>query len=129
MRRPDATEDPAAGFTLIEVIVSFLILAMVLGSATLSISYSARLYRKADEISAAGQLAQGLIAEKFDRRPGQPEREAGTEGALRWTITRKILAGAFTANGGRLIGFDLALTDRSGRVLDRYSSLYVERQP
>ena len=73
----EPNDSSESGFTLIEVIVSFLILATVLGSTTLSISYSASLYRKADQIRVADQLAENVIAERFDTRPQQPENEMG----------------------------------------------------
>lgn len=114
------------GFTLIEVIIAFLMLAMVLASTALSVSYSSRLYRRADEARAARGLAEQLVAEKLVRTPQQPEQESGTSDEIRWTIARKILSSHFGAGGGNLVSFDLDLRDRSGRLIDRYSSVYVE---
>jgi general secretion pathway protein I len=125
----ESTADARDGFTLIEVIVAFLVLATVLGSATVSISYSSKLYSRADEIRMAGELAERLIAEKFDHRSGQGDSEAGTNGVLHWRIARHLLASDFTAAGGRLIGFDLTILDRRGQVLDQCDTIYVERQP
>jgi type II secretory pathway pseudopilin PulG len=126
----EKVEEAGAGFTLIEVIISFLILSLVLAGTTLSVSYSARLYRKADETRLAAELAERLIAERFDTRPGQAEHEAQSDGSgLRWSIDRKVLTHEVTANGGRMIGFDFTIFDGNGNVLDRYRSFYVERQP
>ena len=122
-RLHDATD----GFTLIEVIIAFLMLAMVLASTALSVSYSSRLYRRADEARAARDLAEQLVAEKLVRTPQQPEQESGASGEIRWTIARKIVASHFGPDGGNLVGFDLDLRDRDGRLIDRYSSVYVER--
>jgi general secretion pathway protein I len=124
----EPTTDARDGFTLIEVIVAFLVLATVLGSATMSISYSSKLYRRADEIRMAGELAERLIAEKFDHRPGQSDSEAGVDGVLRWTIARHPLTNEFTVSGGRLVTFELTILDHRGQVLDKYNTIYVERQ-
>lgn len=125
----DRRDAPESGFTLIEVIVAFVILSAVLASVTVSISYSSKLYRRADEARTAGELAARLIAEKFDRRPGLSASETGSDGSLRWKLTRHPLAQEFTAAGGRLVAFELTILDRRGQTLEQYNTLYVERQP
>ena len=116
------------GFTLLETIVAFVILSMVLGAATLSVSYSARLYHRADQIRAANQLAEQLIAERFERGPNQPRQEAGREGDLAWAIRRQEAARS-AMNGTRLMAFDLRISDRSGRILAQHQSYYIEAAP
>jgi type II secretory pathway pseudopilin PulG len=128
MQVDEREDSPIAGFTLIEVIVAFVVLALVLGSVTLSISYSGRLYHRADQVTLAGDLAERVIAERFNKVPQQLEHESGSDGSLRWTVERRVLADDFTGKGGRLMEFDLELLDTGGRVVDHYETLYVERQ-
>jgi len=117
---------PDAGFTLIEVIVSFVILATVLGSATLSLSYSARLGREADVRRLAVQCAERVIAEKFSRRPDLPVSENGSDGDCRWHITRRIAKAAYTESGRRLIVFGLEILNNEGRRAEAFETYYVE---
>jgi type II secretion system protein I len=119
---------PSAGFTLIEVLVAFGILALVVGSAMVSISYSSRLFGRADEVRRAEVLAESLIAEKFTRAPGQAEHESGTTAGLRWTVTRAVRS-EDPAGGTRVIDFNLELATQKGRMIDRYSTVYVEQGP
>ena len=117
---------PDAGFTLIEVIVSFVILATVLGSATLSLSYSARLGREADMKRLAVQCAERVIAEKFSRRPDLPESENGGDDDCRWHITRRMAKAAYTESGRNLIVFNIEILNDDGRRADAFETYYVE---
>lgn len=120
---------PDAGFTLIEVIVSFVILATVLGSATLSLSYSARLGRQADVRRLAAQCAERVIAEKFSSQPDLPEAENGSDGDCRWRITRRMAKAAYTESGRNLIVFNLEILNDDGRRADAFETYYVEAIP
>lgn len=117
---------PTAGFTLIEVIVSFVLLAAVLGSATLSLSYSAKLGREGEAKRLAVQCAERVIAEKFTRLPGLPDTEAGDNGDCKWRIDRKMLKAAYTESGRNLVAFRLEILDGGGRPIDKFESYYVE---
>lgn len=119
-----------AGFTLIEVIVSFVILALVMGSATLSLSYSARLHRNGEAKRLAMVCAQRVLAERFDRRAGLPSSETGADGAdCRWRITRGIVRPAFTASGRTLMSLRLEILDQEGRPREAFETYYVEALP
>lgn len=126
MPNPDA--ESQAGFTLLETIVAFVILSIVLGAATLSISYSARLYQRADRIRAANQLAERLVAERFDTGLDQQGGEDGREGELGWHIRRREAAKSQTA-GAKLMAFELMVLDRSGQALAHYQSFYMADAP
>jgi len=122
------SENRGAGFTLLEVIVAFLVLSMVLGSAMLSISYSTRLHRKANDLVVVHDLIEQLIAEKFRPTIGQPAQETGkTENGLQWKIDRRVISEQFTPAGDRLMQFRLQISDRRHRILEQVASLYVEQ--
>ena len=128
MRHADG-QAPDAGFTLIEVIVSFVILATVLGSATLSLSYSARLGREADVRRLAVQCAERVIAEKFSRQPDLPVSDNGSDEDCRWRITRRMAKAAYTESGRNLIVFSLEILNNDGRRADAFETYYVEAIP
>lgn len=115
-----------AGFTLVEVIVSFVILATVLGGVTLSVSNSARLGREAAAKRLAVQCAERVIAEKFDRRPDLPQVETGGDENCRWRIARKLAKAAYTESSRNLIAFRLEILDDRGRPADVFETYYIE---
>ena len=115
-----------AGFTLVEVIVSFVILAMVLGSATLSVAYSARLDRQAEEKRLAVECAERVIAERFSRLPGAPLSETGADQDCRWRITRKAIKPKYTESGRGLVAFRLEVLGETGRTIETFDTYYVE---
>jgi type II secretory pathway pseudopilin PulG len=119
-----------AGFTLIEVIVSFVILTTVLGSVTLSLSYSARLNRQGDAKRSALTCAERFLAEKFDRRPGQPATESGIDGeGCHWRAVKKIAKAAYTESGRNLMALRLEILDPRGAPIDAFDTFYVEDTP
>lgn len=119
-----------AGFTLVEVIVSFTILALVLGSVTVSLSYAARLHRASEAKQSAMSCAERLIAEKLDEAPGLPATEGGAdEGGCRWRITRRIARTAFAESARSLVAFRLEILDDQQHPIDAFETFYVERLP
>ena len=129
MRNPDMAP-PNAGFTLIEVIVSFVILATILGSVTLSLSYSTKLNHQAEAKRGAVLCAERFFAERFDRRPGKPGTESGAEGEdCRWRVGRTIKNAAYTDSGRPLMALHLEIMDRQGAPIDVFDTYYVEDLP
>ncbi|MBN6152657.1 prepilin-type N-terminal cleavage/methylation domain-containing protein [Xanthomonas sp. AmX2] len=76
------------GYTLIEVIVAFALLALALTLLLGSLSGAARQVKRADELSRATLYAQSLLAEQGTEQPLQPGREQGSfeQGRYRWTL-------------------------------------------
>lgn len=122
----DAHIHAESGFTLIEVLVAFLILSMALGGAMASIAYSSQLYRKADELSASHSLAQQIIAEKFWVQTVDILDETG-EGpkGLRWRISTSMLQDNFARTGKQLRQFELEVSNGRGQKIETYRTLYV----
>lgn len=119
-----------AGFTLIEVIVSFIILAMVLGSVTLSLSYAARLHRMSDAKQSAITCAERVVAERLSRSPNLPQRESSADDEdCHWRIARRIARAAYTESARNLISFRLEILDSRGNPVDVFETYYVEALP
>src|SRR6218665_2411268 len=125
MQNPDAASD--AGFTLIEVIISFIILTTVLGSATLSLSYTARLQRQGEMKRGAMICAQRVLAEHLDRRRGLPASETGTDSDnCRWRIARRAMKLSHTESGRSLMAFRLEILSLQGRAVETFDTYYAE---
>jgi type II secretory pathway pseudopilin PulG len=128
--RPSDGPGQEAGFTLIEVIISFVILATVLGSVALSWSYSAGLQRKSEARQRAMNCSERVVAEKFDRKPGLPPSESGIENDdCRWRISRLVARTAYTESGRNLMSFRLDVMDRQGQKVEDFQTYYVEDLP
>lgn len=76
------------GYTLIEVIVAFALLALALTLLLGTLSGAARQVRNADEISRATLHAQSLLAVQGVQAPLLPHREQGEfeQGHYHWTL-------------------------------------------
>ncbi len=80
------------GFTLIEVLVAFVILSTALVAANQSLSYSFRAFTAAKMSRSADHLAEEVFAERIGL-PGVPKQEKG-EGpdGLTWTLGWELLS-------------------------------------
>ncbi|MFC6841345.1 type II secretion system protein XpsI [Xanthomonas theicola] len=76
------------GYTLIEVIVAFALLALALTLLLGSLSGAARQVKRADQLSRATLYAQSLLAAQGVEQRLQPGREQGSfeQGRYRWTL-------------------------------------------
>lgn len=119
-----------SGFTLIEVIISFIILATVLGSVTASLSYSAKLHRASEAKMVAEACAERIIAEKFGRKAGLPATESGAVSeTCRWHISRRVVKSEFTESQRSLVSFRLEVLGPQDQIQDAFDSYYVESSP
>ena len=77
-----------SGFTLIEVIIAFALLALALTLLLGSLSGAARQIRQADDTSRATLHAQSLLAQVGVGETLEPGREEGEfeDGRYRWTL-------------------------------------------
>lgn len=75
-----------AGFTLIEVLVSIAVLAVVLGSIGALVGTTVRGIRSVDRRLPLLETAQGLVAALPDRSVLKPGTETGGSGGYRWRI-------------------------------------------
>ncbi|MDO6965246.1 type IV pilus modification PilV family protein [Rhizobium alvei] len=109
---------------MIETIVAFVILSLVLGATSVSVGYAMKMFRRAQDLRIAEQLAQRLIAEHFVRTAGPEKTERGTDGKLVWAI-RRVDVSAAKDQPTKLISFRLDVSDKSGRALVQYQSYYI----
>lgn len=105
------------GYTLIEVIVAFALLALALTLLLGSLSGAARQVRAADDASRAALHAQSLLAGIGVEQPLQPQRSSGEfdQGRYRWTLQVTPYADphrardAAAAGAAQLLQLDLAV--------------------
>ena len=86
-RQPRGT----AGFTLIEVLVSIAVLAVVLGAIGAVVGNTVRTIRSVDRRLPLLETAQSLIASLPTRDALQPGTQSGTSGEFRWRIDAVLL--------------------------------------
>lgn len=81
------------GFTLLETLIAFLILSLVVATATQTIVTSAGALRKAGELSSIDLAADMIFAEKTLVFTKEPAMETGiTPDGLSWSLVRKPVA-------------------------------------
>jgi len=80
-----------AGFTLIEVLVSIAVLAVVLGAVGAVVGNTVRAIRSVDRRLPLLETAQSLIASLPARDALQPGTQTGTSGEFRWRIDAVLL--------------------------------------
>jgi general secretion pathway protein I len=105
------------GYTLIEVIVAFALLALAMTLLLGSLSGAARQVRHADDVSRATLHAQSLLAGLGVETPLLPQRRSGDfeQGRYRWTLAVAPYADAHApadagaAGGPQLLQLSLAI--------------------
>lgn len=93
------------GFTLLEVIVAFALLALALTLLLGSLSGAARQVREAEDASRATLHAQSLLATFDGGEPAQPGRRQGRfdEGRYTWTLDIAPYADPPPPGGGQVV--------------------------
>src|SRR6202035_5170420 len=81
----------SSGFTLIEVLVSIAVLAVVLGAIGAVVGNTVRAIRSVDRRLPLLETAQSLIAALPARDALQPGTQTGTTGEYRWRIDAVLL--------------------------------------
>ena len=81
--------DKDSGFSLLEVLVAFVILSAALVAANQSLSYSLRAFSSAKMARAADRVAEEIFAERLTL-PGAPSEETRlTPTGLKWRLKRE----------------------------------------
>jgi general secretion pathway protein I len=75
-----------SGFTLLEVLVAFLILAAALVAANQSLSYSLRSFASAKMSRAADRAAEAVLAEHVNLSSDLGEESGVTADGQKWTL-------------------------------------------
>jgi general secretion pathway protein I len=107
------TERSEAGFTLIEVLVSIAVLAVVLGAIGALVGTTVRGIRSVDRRLPLLETAQSLVASLPDRGALQPGTQTGGSGDYRWRIDVVPLAAPAPANALPALGSATTTTAES----------------
>lgn len=91
---PSGPRNPAAGFTLLEVLVAFAILGIGLGVVFGGISQGLRLRGQSSENVAVALVAERLLGEIVEREAAPAALEEGEESGCRWRLEPIEHAGA-----------------------------------
>jgi general secretion pathway protein I len=87
------TRRSEAGFTLIEVLVSIAVLAIVLGAIGGVVGTTVKSIRSVDRRLPLLETAQSLVASLPDRNALKPGTQVGGSGGFRWRIDVAPMAG------------------------------------
>jgi hypothetical protein len=93
-RRRDGSAVGASvdGFSLVEVIVAFVILTVVAVSFAQALSMTSRTFMRADALRDADFLASRILAERMMSEWPHDESQTGGEGDYSWRIEREAVA-------------------------------------
>lgn len=109
------------GFTLLEVLVAFVILSASLVAANQSLSYSLRAFTSAKMSRAADRVAEEIFAERFGLA-SSPHAENGTAAdGLQWELKREPFA--LGSGNADVLAEKLTLevtAPTNGRIVRRY---------
>jgi len=110
-----------SGFTLLEVLVAFLILSAALAAANQSLSYSLRSFASAKMSRAADRVAQEVFAERLSLSKSPGERSGDAANGLKWTL--KFEPFALNDESAEIAAEKLTLivaAPADGRIVRRY---------
>lgn len=80
-----------SGYTLIEVIIAFALLALALAVLLAALSRATRQVHQSEGMAKATLYAQTLLAQQGVSTPLRPQHQAGTldQGQFQWSLTMK----------------------------------------
>jgi len=99
--------DRDAGFTLTEVLVSFVIIALALTVLLPIVGDNLRLGTGAQDAKAAAQLAESKLAQVGTLMPLRPGETSGTQDGLRWQLRIGSPARIDSPDAGRLALYEV----------------------
>jgi prepilin-type N-terminal cleavage/methylation domain-containing protein len=116
------------GFSLVEVLVSLAVIAVMSGLLFDTLSRNLRLAQEMTRRREAVLLAQSLLAEASVPSPGTGLQDAGRRGPLAWRIDRRTQQDNARETGPRLQELRIRVTDAAtGRPLTSVTTLRLAR--
>ncbi|WP_132665593.1 type II secretion system protein [Rhizobium sp. PP-CC-3G-465] len=112
------------GFTLLEVLVAFIILSGALIAANQSISYSARAFSAATDARKAAVLAEAIFA-TVDVHSMKRGKSEGVENDYHWTLVVDGVNAGTSRRSLDVVRLRLEVNARSGRRVGVYETLRV----
>lgn len=111
--------DRDEGFTLLEMLIAFLILSTALVVANQSVSSAVRALSTSREIRVADQLVSAILAESLVKRGTVIGDEAGgTYEGYSWRISRTLVSG--DAIDGQAVRATMSVLNPQGRLIRTY---------
>lgn len=108
------------GFTLLEVVVAFAVLALSLIAINKSVALATTQIRRAEEVRLAEELAQGILADYIMSDTKIPKAAHGISGSgLRWRLSG---SKAEATHGWRIVRIKLEIFAVSTRAIRSYTT-------
>ncbi|ACP26059.1 putative general secretion pathway protein I, GspI [Sinorhizobium fredii NGR234] len=116
--------DRDEGFTLLEMLIAFLILSTALVVANQSVSTAVRVFSTTREIGMADRLVSAILIEHLDKRGTIIGEEAGrTPEGYAWRISRTLLSGG--AIDGQVVRASLSVVNPQGKLIRTYVTYFA----
>ncbi len=120
----DTSKD--SGFTLLEVLVAFVVLSAALVAANQSLSYSLRSFASAKMARAADRVAEDVFAERLSVLGRHGEESGMAADGLKWKLRREPLA---LSDAGTEITAEKLTLDVTAPTDDRVIRRFVTYRP
>lgn len=115
--------DRTSGFTLIEMLIAFLILSTALVVANRSVSSAVKAFSKARDVRASDRLAGEVLVEHFDGQGTVIGPEVGRSAAgYAWRISRSLLPEGVV--GRQAVRVSVAILDPRGNLVRTYVTYF-----
>lgn len=115
--------DRDEGFTLLEMLIAFLILSTALVVANQSVSSTVKAFSATKDINVADRLASEILAERFDDRQRTVGEDAGEpEDGYRWRIRREPISKG--AAPGQAMRLSVSVLTPQGKIVRSYVTYF-----
>lgn len=116
--------DRNAGFTLVEMLIAFLILSTALVAANQSISSAVKAFSTTRDIRAADRLASEVLVEHLDGQGTLIGPEVGrSPDGYAWRIGRSLLPGG--EGGGQVVRVSVGILNPQGELIRTYVTYFA----
>ncbi|RVI77390.1 prepilin-type N-terminal cleavage/methylation domain-containing protein [Sinorhizobium meliloti] len=114
--------DRDQGFTLLEMLIAFLILSTALVVANQTVASAVRAFSATRDIGVADRLANEILAERVDERGTIVGAEVGQSEGYLWRIERALVSGGMI--DGRLVRASVSVHNPKGKLVRTYVTYF-----